>query len=334
MSKKKEKSYRKIYKDILNGYSTFSLKGERVYIKHFSEVDLGEIEEKWDDYYLEAKSQRLPSEEEKLKVLGEQNLWSAESELEIIKTKREISDTDRTIKKLFIRSQVKGVQEEREKLKKKLDILEKEREDLLGLTCEKYADKKNQIEYLRNALFKDKDYKFKLLTEDEFDEAPEDRLWTLIIIQNSALANFSSEMLKTLAASPFFLNSLMISKGNPFTFYGKPICELSNYQIELFLVGLRYKSIIESGESPPESLYEDMKDVALWYESKLSSGGKSGGKKSKNMSGQTLMGANKEEINSNLDGNRKDTVDLLSEAKKTGKGNLDFQDLLKIHGET
>ena len=45
----------------------------------------------------------------------------------------------------------------------------------------------------------------------------------------------------------------------------------------------------------------------------------------------TYVGATKEEIK-NIIGNDKETVDLLEEAQKIGK-DLNFEDLLKIHGE-
>ncbi len=327
---------RRIYKNALVGYSIINFRNAAVYIKHFSEIDYGEIQEIQEDFFKEAKNKGLPTEQEKVQSLIEEGVWSEANDKKIADLYSEVSNLKLTVKKLFIASQIKSTQKQAEALSLELDALEKEKLGLIGLTSEKYAEKKIHSIFLKYSLFKDKGLTQRFFNDDEFDEAPEELFWALIVMQNAALSDLSHENLKKVAASPFCLNSLLAAKGNPFTFYGKAICYLTNHQLDLFTFGARFKSVIESGEVPPENLYNNIQSVVNWYEMKLDSPSSSSKnkKKSKNDQGRTVMGASKEEMKKMNDSSGGGALDLLAEANKAGKDGLSMNDLLKIHGET
>lgn len=331
MNSEKPKSYHKIYRDIINGYSSFPFGGKKVYLRHFSQADFGECEEEKDERYLEAESKGLLSEREKLETLIKAGIWSKKDEKKVKDLELRADGLKDVFKKLFVDKQKKQIQKEIDGIKSELDLLLKEKEELLGLTCEKYSEQQNNIKFLRISLFKTKELKEEYLSEEEYDEISENLLWTLILAQNSVLSNFNQTNLKAVSASPFFLNSIMICENNPFVYFGKPVHSLTNYQMELFVNGIRYKNVIEAGNLPPESLYKDMDSIVEWYEMKITSA--SAKSSSKNKDGQTYIGATKEETQRLLGDSKTPTVDLLAESKKTGKTELNMMDLLKIHGE-
>jgi hypothetical protein len=184
-------------------------------------------------------------------------------------------------------------------------------------------------------LYKDEKLKENLFSLEDFEELEPRELSLLVQENNNCVSSFTPEELKKVAACPFFLNSLLICKNNPFTFFGKPIVELTNYQQDLFQNGLRFKNVIESeGKGPP--ILESLKEVVDWYEKKVT------GEKEKNedAAGSTMFGASKEELESHL-GDVKGGVDLHSALEKEnkvkkntgGRKHLDLHDMLKIHGE-
>ena len=69
--------------DILNGYSKAFYKKQAVYIKHFDNLSIGNINLKKEEIYQRALSQRLPSLEEQEAYILKENLWSEDRNKEI-----------------------------------------------------------------------------------------------------------------------------------------------------------------------------------------------------------------------------------------------------------
>jgi hypothetical protein len=330
------KFLRRLHGEILNGYSSIPLNGERIFFKHLNELDYGEIYAIENTYLIEAKENGLPTYKEKLDFLLENEFWDKEKEIKVVELEKQLNNLESTKSKLFLGSQKKMVQEQINETSKELRILKLEREDLLGFTAEKYVDRKLNFEFLRISLYRDSALKERYYDLDSFYNAQEEDLFIFINSQNSVISNLSPQNIKKIAASPFCLNAFLLSKNNPFVFYGKAIRDLSIFQIDLFTYGLNFKSVLEKGEAPPQALYEDMQGVIDWYEIKLKaeSNGSNKGSKKKNDQGKTIMGASEEEMKKAFSGGKDvNTVSLADELKKSGKTSFNMQDMLKIHGE-
>ena len=317
----------RVYKDILNGFSCLNSKHYgQVFLKHLSDLDHGYIQEYKKQIYEESKKRGILTEDEKIKMCIEQEVWTDKKEEEINNLKNESFRLQETKNKFIIKAQVNAVQRKIDKIEEDLEELEKERMEVLDITCENYSSKKVNEYYVYYTLFKDKDLKEKLINLEEFEELEPSQLSELVLDNNSCVIQFAPEEIKKIAAAPFFLNSIMISKGNPKIFYGKSIMELTNYQQDLFQTGLRFKSIIENeGKSPPPA--DSLQELVDWYDKKIT-------KKDdeKDSAGATVFGASKEELES-ISGEQAPGTDLHSAAKKTGKKTLTLNDMLKLHGE-
>lgn len=317
----------RVYKDILNGFSCVQSKdyGE-IFLKHLSDLDHGYIQEYKKQVYEEAKKRGIFTEQEKIKICIEQEVWGTKKEKRLSFLTDEVLRLQETKNKFIIKSQVKSVQIKIDTIQKELEDLEKERLEVLDITCENYSSKKVNEYYVYYTLFKDSDLKERLLDLEEFEELEPVKLSQLVLDNNDCVVQYSPEEIKKIAASPFFLNSIMISKGNPTIFYGKPIMELTNYQQDLFQSGVRFKSIIENeGKSPPPS--DSLQELVDWYDKKVT-------KKDdeKDNAGATVFGASREELDS-LAGEQTPGIDLHDAFKKSGKKQLSLQDMLKLHGE-
>jgi hypothetical protein len=322
---------RKLYKDIILGYSYIA--SQNIYIKHPYEIDLGLIEDLYIQHFNEAKVRGLPDEKGKIEELCNADLWSEEKEKKIAFNKKQIAHLKDTLKKVFIKSQTTSLNTQIKQLEKELNEINLEREGLLGITAEKYANKRSNEMIIYRSIFKDQDLKINLFSENDFEELDTKDLTVYISMYNKIIENFNQKNLKKIATLPFFLNNMFLTEDDIFIFYGKPIIQLSTFQLEIFSNARVYKNVLSKGASPSEEYYDDLDQLLDWYELNRNINSASDVKhKSKEKDGATYIGASKDEIkNINQFSKDDEIVDLGKEAQKKG-GELSMQDMLKLHG--
>ncbi len=326
---KEQNFVRKLYRDILIGFSTFYLEDTAFAFKHLSESEVCVSNQIYIKEFENAKVQGLLSAKEKIDILCKDKVWSEEKELEIEKLNEEINSLKNTLKKLIIRSQINKIKND---LKLKEDTLKsilKEKEELLGLTAENFAYKKSNEyiiyfslyhENLNERLFKD---------INEFAEVSDIELIKYINYYKEFVATFKIDNIKKIAVSPFFMNSFFLCEDDPFIFYGKPVVNLTQYQCDLFSLARNYKYFLsKTGDTPPENV-KSLDDLVAWYENRQVISNLK--EKNKDKLGQSYIGATKEELKLMTSDSKDQVVDLGDEAKKAG-GSLSFDQILKIHG--
>ena len=174
---KPQQLYKKKYKQLIDGVSLFFDDNTPIYIKHLSELDIGELELATDKYHKEAKKKGLPAEKDKISILIKQELWADDKEKEISTLRKQAALLQDTHKKLFLKKQIKNSQVKIDSVLKDLTSLLSEREEILGLTCEKYAEKKSNEEIVVHCFFKDREMSQKFFSEEEFDELNREKLY-------------------------------------------------------------------------------------------------------------------------------------------------------------
>tara|TARA_A100001201_G_scaffold41750_1_gene42749 strand:- start:369 stop:1355 length:987 start_codon:yes stop_codon:yes gene_type:complete len=315
---------RRLYKDILNGYTYVPY--HKLYVKHFKEVDVGEISQIKQYIIEESKSKGLKEEKEKVEFLIENELWELEKEQTIESLTEQINNHKQAKTKLFLKAQLNAVQKQIDTKSKQLKDLQTEKDSVLGLTLEKYSDRRSSEQIIRLALFKDKELQVPLFSESEYDDLDPSESEKYIAIYSGAMSEFTNNNLKMISAASFFMNPLMLSKSNPFIFFGKSLTQLTTFQTEIFSIGLSYKSVLEKGDSPSAEYHSDLEKMVEWYES--AGNIQQVSEKAKERDGSTVMGASKEELRNITKG--ENAIDLLKEAEKKG-GNLDLEDFIRIH---
>lgn len=320
---------RKIYKDLITGFSVFYKKDKIFSFKHLSESEICGANEIYLRAFNEARYQGLLDREEKIKILCQQGLWSQEKEQQIKKITEEIDALQNTLKKLIIKSQIERIRNQISILEKNLSDVNKEKEELLGLTAENYAYKKSNEFIIYLSLY-DKNFKKMLFdSEEEFSELDDNDLIDYINSYREFIDTFKIYNLKKIAVSPFFMNSFFLCDEDPFIFFGKPLVNLTQYQIELFSVARSYKyHLTKSGENPPSN-FKKLDELVNWYENRQTVNNLK--EKNKDKLGQSYVGATKEELMAMTSDSKEEVVDLTKEAQKAG-GDLSFEEILKIHG--
>lgn len=323
--------YRVIYSQILKGYSTTSYKKTPIFMRHLSEVDVGFVSEKRNKYIESAKAKGLLTEEEKLKILNEHEIWTEKEEGELKQIEEELITQEQTLKNLIIKSQKHILNGKILISRKKLTQKIKEKREALDLTCEEYGERRSQEEIVYYNFFKDEGFKDRYFTKEEFDELPQIELHFLMSVHMESQASFSHQNIKRVAALPFFLNSFFICNDDPLQFYGKPVVGLTLNQVSLFSVGKYFKAMISKSEvEPPET--EDVDELIEWYEATISK--EALAKRIEDKQASTVVGASREDLKGVVDTSMGTNLGKQAAKirKETGKVALDMQDMLKIHG--
>ena len=319
---------RKLYRDILCGFTLLDIGDKKINIKHLTERELCETNDVYLYEYNQAKKSGLLTEKDKISILIKDKIWLESQEKDISNLNDEISLKKTTLSKMFIQAQIKQLKDEIKNLESKLDNLIKERDELLELTVENFAFKKSNQYVIYLCLYDENFNKF-FNSNESFGDIDENQLIIYIYAYKEYMKMFELNNLKKIAVSPFFANSFYLSEDSIFNFYGKPIVDLTKNQIDLFSLAKNYKSyLMKSTDTPPDNV-KSLDELVDWYENRPNLSNLK--EKNKDKMGQSYIGATKEEL-INMASNSKDEVlDLSSEAKKAG-GDLSFEQILKIHG--
>ena len=173
-----------------------------------------------------------------------------------------------------------------------------------------------------------------MFTKEEYEELEEVKLMSLIGLYNKSVEKFQSNHLKNISVSGFFTNIFYLCEDNAHVFFGKPLVNLSFYQLELFGYGRYYKSMIQNSEKkPPEHISEDPEKLVEWFESTKSAAETL--EKSEAKAGEhgatSLVGATKDDLKRLGLDNPGETISLAKKAAEKG-GKLTMDDMMKIHG--
>lgn len=318
-----------IFSEIICGFSPWPQKS--CYIKHSSPLYSFELEEIYKHNYDLASSRGLPTNEKQLEYLAENSLWTEEDNNIIKDKKLYIHGLKTSRSKALLSKEREFFNEEIKKTEDEILKLEFKKQNLLGLTCETFANKKGNEFSILKSLYKDKQLIKPYFTEKEFYEIEDNQLNEIIKFYNDLFLKFGDKNIKQVAVSPFFLNIFSLCDNNPNTFFGKPIIQLTYYQVDLFYNGCLFKNILsEMKDKISPELLSDPEKLVAWYESgknfdEIQKFGIAKGEGAV----RSVMGASKEDrkiMNQNVG------IDVVDVMKQRGKSKLSMKDLIKIHG--
>lgn len=241
---------KKIYKDIIQGFSFFNTKHfGSIYIKHLTDFDNIILEQKLEEFSNLAIKKNLILEKDKLEYLFKENIWTQLQEKELQDEITFLKDMYMAKSKIVVPSELDSYNEAIKESEKKIKKLQLEKDELLGLTVEKYANKKINEYYIIFLSYKTSEFKETFFTQNQYDELEDEEILEIHNIYWEYGDYFNSLNLKKIAISPFFLNPFYLCDGDAFKFYGKPVSTLSNNQIELFHHGLYFKHLLSENRN-------------------------------------------------------------------------------------
>ena len=321
-----------VFSEIVEGYSlTRSELFGDLKIKHINNYDSAKTDIKNNYYFEKAVSQGLPKREEKVEYLIKEKLWDPEKDKEADRLKEMLKGMNRTKSKLFLQAQIDAIKKDIVDNEIKLSNILAEKESVIGFTAEEYANRRINEYYMHISIL-DEEGK-QLFGENEFDELEQDQVNDIMQVYEKNNRKFKAEILKKISLADFFTNIFYLCEDNVFNFYGKPVIDLTFYQIEIYSYGRYFKSIIQNSEEKiPDHIVEDPDKLIEWAESsknvkevlEKSSGDAESGASS-------IMGATKQDLaKAGIDENQ-DVIDLSQKAQEKG-GRLTMEDMMKLHG--
>lgn len=327
--------YQSLYRDIAFGYSRIlDERGNPLFIKHLKEL---EKEHSFEDYEIHieiAESEGLQREEDVIKTLIEAELWTEKKEERIRDIEVELEGLRETSSKLIVKKQKKSINEKIATLRVELFGLSSARTEAVGLTAEGFANKKQSEETIFKAFYKDDKLQEPLHTKEDFDLLSD---WEVAKLSQyyagMIFDSFSSDNIKRVAISPFFMSLFHVTSDDIFNFFGKPVLQLTHFQVGLFTMGKYFKNIMQNCKTAPDHYQKSPEGLIEWYEmqnsleqAKRSGDSKAGG----DGGGRSVVGANKEELET-LEKDGEKVVDVAQAIEEHG-GKMDFEEILKMHG--
>lgn len=245
--------------DVCNGYSVDKFNGANVYIRHLSHKEHLFLDEIHDKCYEDARINGAQPEKDRVKLLVEKGVWSEKKEDEITRTRHYIKQLNEGKKNVNLISVLESHNRLIAEETKKLNALEYERIGLVGMTCEAYANKVVNDYYIVRSVFKDRDYRDPLLSEQEFDEIDDDLLSLLVKVYRDASDICSELNLKKLSIQDFYTPYFYLCNDDIPSFYGKAICDLTYNQVKLANFSKYFKQLLDgvNTASIPKKVMED-----------------------------------------------------------------------------
>jgi len=330
------KNLKTSYWEIVQGSSGFEFNKQMYYMKHLSAQDAGIIEAKENFYFNKAKSQGIPTNQEKIEELIKENLYDPKNDKRILDLKLSLATMKKTRSKLYLTRDLNNIDKQIKETSQELNKLLETKESLLETTCERYTAKRMNEFYIYYSVYSDINCKNHSFILKDFEELDQFELNSLVDGYADTSLKFNSTNLKRIAVSNFFLNYFYLSDDNPYFFFGKPVSDLTFYQIELFGYARYFKDLMsKSTVKHPDEYNEDLDKLIDWYESgnnleKIQEENNQKAGKETAVQAVSVMGASKEDLKK-LKKENTGAISLEEAAKKKG-GSLNFEDLIKLHG--
>ena len=324
-----EEFYISIVGEIFDGYTEFDLDGRSVYLKHLTVKDQRHLHIYYEKYKERAIKRGVETEEELLLKVKKDGLWTDEDDVKIESTKNEIENLKKTKKSLFLNSQKESTQKTIDEKEAVYYVLLMKRRELVGKTAEDYATNMASTEIIRYFLFDSEKLDNHAFTEEEFDDIDDSVLVNLHTIQRELNEKLNELNIQKSVLRPFFGLYLSFCE-NANDFFGKPLVDLSVFQLKLVLFGRIFNSIFQHTEDIPDGIRDDPERLLAFSESK-NSGKDSKGFIDENAAASTVFGGTTQDIK-DLAGDSANTVSLSDEIKKAG-GKLDMEQMMKLAGQ-
>ena len=238
-----------------------------------------------------------------------------------------IENLKNALNKINIPSKRENHQKLIENEQNKLAELSLERENLLGLTAEKYVDKKVNKEFFESLVFYDADLKNRVF--DSIDYSERDKLQELSKMEGTFFKRMNEKNISKAVLSPFYSPYLAYSE-DPMGLFGVPLKNLTAFQLKMLTYARTFLNIFKNSQKEiPENIAKDPELLMSHYEAQKNNT-QPKGRGSEGDGGTTYFGANKDDIEQ-MKTEDEEAIDL-SKAVEDSGGSMSMEDLMKLHG--
>jgi len=198
------KNLKSLYWEIITGSSAFIVDNRTYYVKHMSPKDAGIIEVRENHYYNKAKSQGIPTNEEKIKELIKDGLYNEKDDKKIEQNKLTLANLARTRRKLYLTRDLDNIDRQMKEITEEVRVLEERKSNLLENTCEIYTGKRMNEFYIYYSVYKDEECKINAFTLEEFEDMDQTELFILVNAYSKSAQKFTNHNIKRIGVSGLF----------------------------------------------------------------------------------------------------------------------------------
>jgi len=314
--------------EIFKGVTIVECSFGNLYFKHFTNLSSRDTFSQKQSLIKEAVSKGLETEKEALKRITEEGFWTEEEEKNLQEKEDFVTRLKDGLTKITIPSKRdehrKFIKLEEDKVLKKRN----ERKSLIGLTAEIFADNKMNKLFFDSITFIDKDLTIPALKEIGYDEIEKEK--EIYVKQKEFFDKFSEENISKAALCPFYAQYLPFAE-DTFAVYGKPLIDLTSYQMRLVSYSRTFLNIFKNSQKKiPEYITKDPELLLEFWEAQREGSNKTPSKAQEGSGGTTHFGANKQDLETMAESDE-DVVSLSKEIKSKG-GKLTMEQMMKLHG--
>lgn len=322
------KCYRKLLKEITQGFSSNYIGEELRFIKHQSNADLVNFDDVYDMYFDRARKKGLPTEKEIFAELEKEEFWTPKDDAEIESQSFYLESLIKNKKNVYLKSALNQINLQIEEADEKLRDLKSKKAALVTNSCEIYSTNRANDYYMVNSFFKDKDLTRPLYSQEEYEYAEAREVTELIRTYNGFHQRFNEKNIQNLTLQDFYKIYYAFSESAN-DFFGKPILSLTNFQLNLIIYTRIFKNIFEQYDDIPERIQSDP-SALLDYANSSSAREEMKKKFDGDSAASTIVGATEEDLEEL--GIQKSHGTSLSEAAKKKGGSLNMKDLMDLSG--
>ncbi len=288
---------RRAFRDIAAGQTRGTILGRAAFIRHLSYADQIEFDQRRDEFYADARDMGIKTDEERLVDLSKDGKWPATKEQELNRARQFLTGLHEGKRKAKMPSMIKDYARKIVEAEKDYEIKLIEKRQLIGLTCETSADQEVNDFYIVSNVFSDAALTTPLFSlDEEFDYFRDDKVADIVRDYNAAIEGCSDQNVKKLAMQPFFQRYFQLAGENLRDFFGKPICALTFYQIDLLRYGAHFRSLYQNHDVThwKKEVLEDP-DLLTDYANTVAKGKQQMQDQGANEAGTIVVGLNKED---------------------------------------
>jgi len=325
--------YRKVFRDIVKGWSEVKYKKKTLFIKHLNATDQVDIDEIRARYLKNAIKRGIPQKEELIADLKKEGVWTDEDDRKIIRHENYIEQLVKGKSQLVLKSQLDQQNKNISEARKELESMLNKKQEILGVNAEDYADKRSNDYYIIKSFFNDAELKDPLFPdENAYSELYAEDVTGLVKLYNNTFECFEEENIQHMILQDFYYIYFPFSE-DTVGFFGRPVVELTYNQLKLIVYTKIFKNIFENNMHIPEKIKKDPKALldygSISSEAKQKMQEQFGG----DTDASTLFNATEEDFE--YAGLQKPSdkagISLHKAAEKKG-GSLTMEDLMELSG--
>lgn len=255
---------RKIFREICEEATPYSLFGKPVFFKHLNIFDQAEITEAQNIAHQKAIELGIPTEEERVAQCIKKGVWSKDKDDHMESLYKDIERYQASKKKLAYEGQLADINRYIETCSQDIHKLKNERRAVIGRTAEDYAILESNTEFVFISCYKDPLCRERFWSREEFDYIDRETSSLVIEVYDKAFTDYSINNIRKICVESFFARLFGLAQ-NPAKFFEKPVFKLTNYQIQLLDYGRYYKGMLEECFDAPQDVRSDPDKLEEFY---------------------------------------------------------------------